>query len=107
MSGSRIITPDGHSAVNAAHIVPWSISHNDAPSNGMALSPMAHWAFDQGLIGVSSKYRISVSSHLRLSGNIAGDLLSLENRELILPDESDFWPDLQALEYHRKRIFQR
>ncbi len=34
--GIRMLTVDGHTAVDAAHIVPWSVSHNDDPRNGMA-----------------------------------------------------------------------
>lgn len=107
MSGIRIVTPDGHSVVNAAHIVPWRVSHDDAPSNGLALSPLFHWAFDEGLVSINAGYRIVLSPHLRAADNIAGDLLALEKREIILPTDRDFWPDLQALEYHRKHVFFR
>lgn len=37
LCGIRILTPDGHTAVDAAHIKPWSLSHDDDPRNGMAL----------------------------------------------------------------------
>lgn len=47
---------DGHTAVDAAHIVPWSVSHNDDPRNGMALCRLCHWTFDEGLLGVSQRY---------------------------------------------------
>lgn len=107
MSGIRILTPDGHTAVNAAHIVPWSVSHNDDPSNGLALSPLCHWAFDEGLLSVDVNYRIILSPHLRRDDNIAGDLLALERRELILPRDENFRPDLEAIEYHRKKILYR
>ncbi len=107
MSGIRIITQDGHSAVNAAHIVPWSVSYNDDPSNGLALSPLFHWAFDEGLISITTEYRIILSPHLRAADNIVGDLLTLESREIILPADGVFWPDHQALEHHRKHIFYR
>lgn len=107
MSGIRIITPDGQSAVEAAHIVPWRISHNDDPTNGLALSPLYHWAFDRGLISVDQDYRVVLSKHLRRDRNIAGDLLAFDQRELILPADEAFYPDLEALEYHRNKIFYR
>ena len=35
--GIRILTPEGHTVVEAAHIIPWSKTHNDSPQNGMSL----------------------------------------------------------------------
>ena len=40
MCGIRVLTPEGAAAVEAAHIIPWNVSHNDDPRNGMALSPL-------------------------------------------------------------------
>ena len=51
--GIRMRTIDGHTAVDAAHIIPWSLSHNDDPRNGLALCKLCHWSFDEGLLGVS------------------------------------------------------
>lgn len=34
LCGIRMLTADGHTAVDAAHVKPWSISHNDDPRNG-------------------------------------------------------------------------
>ncbi len=105
MSGIRIQTPQGRSVVNASHIVPWSVSHNDDPSNGLALSPVCHWAFDEGLVSISQDYRIILSRYLRSADNIAGDLLALDQREIILPNDRSYWPSMEAIEYHRKKVF--
>jgi putative restriction endonuclease len=51
LCGIRVQTLDSHTAVDAAHIVPWSISHTDEIRNGMALCKLCHWTFDKGLIG--------------------------------------------------------
>jgi putative restriction endonuclease len=59
--GLRLLTSDGRTVVDAAHIVPWSISHDDDLHNGMALCRLCHWTFDQGLLGVSSKYLLLLS----------------------------------------------
>lgn len=53
-----MLTVDGHTAVAAAHIVPWSVSHNDDPRNDMALCRLCHWIFDEGLLGVSPSYAV-------------------------------------------------
>ncbi|HSM57087.1 MAG TPA: HNH endonuclease, partial [Candidatus Sulfomarinibacteraceae bacterium] len=47
LCGVRILTADGHTAIDAAHIVPWSESQNDDPRNGLALCRLCHWTFDQ------------------------------------------------------------
>lgn len=40
--GVRMLTADGHTVVDAAHIKPWSASFNDNPRNGMALCKLCH-----------------------------------------------------------------
>jgi len=32
-------------------IVPWGLTHNDDPRNGMALCRLCYWTFDEGLKG--------------------------------------------------------
>ena len=103
--GVRMLTVDGHSAVDAAHIIPWSISHNDDPRNGMALCRLCHWTFDEGLSSVSAKYTIVLSADLRTSLNFPGHLLTLENRPILGPEEQKFMPDIEFLNYHRHKIF--
>ena len=64
--GVRMLTPQNHTAVDAAHIIPWSYSHNDDPRNGLALCKLCHWTFDKGLVSVSSKYLILISPQLNI-----------------------------------------
>ena len=54
-----MLTPEGHTAVDAAHIVPWRVRHDDRVGNGLALCWLCHWAFDEELLGVSGKYTSS------------------------------------------------
>jgi putative restriction endonuclease len=103
--GVRMLTVDGHSVVDAAHIVPWSISHNDDPRNGMALCRLCHWTFDEGLTGVSAKYTVLLSSDLRTSLNFPGYLLTLESRPILGPADVAFIPDLELLGWHRRNVF--
>ena len=103
--GVRMLTVDGHSAVEAAHIVPWSVNHNDDPRNGMALCRLCHWTFDEGLASVSSRYTMLLSQDLRTAHNLAGHLLALENRPIMGPADSVFQPDQEALNWHRHNIY--
>ena len=65
--GIRVMTADGHTVVDAAHIIPWSITHNDDPRNGLALCKLCHWTFDEGLLSVSQKYVLIVSPTTKYS----------------------------------------
>ncbi len=101
----RLFTPEGRSAVVAAHIVPWSESHNDDPRNGMALCGLHHWIFDQGLIGVSSDYRVQVSPAVPAEEAGAAAVRSLAEDALYLPEEVSLQPARQALKWHREHVF--
>lgn len=100
--GLRMLTAEGRTVVDAAHIIPWSISHDDDPHNGMALCRLCHWTFDQGLMSVSARYRSLVSNEMRAAQNLPGHLLTLENRGLLGPAEHELWPSLEALAWHQK-----
>ena len=93
------------SAIDAAHIIPWSISHNNAPCNDMALCRLCHWTFDKGLIGVSARYRVVASPRLSARHNVPGHLSNLDGRDIIGPVEETLWPDLDALSWHRRNVF--
>lgn len=105
--GIRMLTLDGHTVVDAAHIIPWSISYNDDPRNGMALCRLCHWTFDEGLVSVSSQYRVITSPQLAAAHNVPGYLLTLADRGIIGPDEQLLWPDLDALSWHRRNVLRK
>jgi putative restriction endonuclease len=102
-----MLTPEGHTVVDAAHIVPWSISHNDDPRNGMALCRLCHWTFDEGLVGVSARYAVIASPRLGAGDNVAGHLLTLAGRGILGPVERRLWPDRDALAWHRREVLLR
>jgi putative restriction endonuclease len=103
--GVRMLTPDGHSAVDASHIVPWRVSHNDDPRNGMALCRLCHWTFDEGLASVSNKYSVLLSNDLRIQDNLPGHLMTIQGRSIIGPVEKELWPVPEGLQWHRMNVF--
>jgi putative restriction endonuclease len=105
LCGVRMLTSDGHTAVDAAHIIPWSISRDDDLHNGMALCGLCHWSFDQGLLGVSASYAVHLSGELRIAQNVPGHLLTLEGRSIIGPAEQVLWPHVEALDWHHQNVF--
>ena len=105
LCGIRVQTVDSHTALDAAHIVPWSVSHNDDIRNGIGLCKLCHWTFDEGLIGVSVKYTVLLSSELTADYNLPGHLIDLKGREMIGPQEKLLWPDTDALAWHLDNRF--
>jgi putative restriction endonuclease len=104
LCGVRIITLEGHSVVDAAHIIPWSKSKNDDIRNGMALCKLCHWAFDEGVLGVSDNYNVITSRQIGIDPNVPGSLLTLYGRNIIPPSERDLWPAQEYLSWHRKEF---
>jgi putative restriction endonuclease len=102
LCGVRIITPEGHTVVDAAHIIPWSKSRNDDIRNGMALCKLCHWAFDEGMMGVSDGYNVITSRQIAANPNVPGFLLTLSGRGIIGPPDREFWPAQQYLAEHRR-----
>jgi putative restriction endonuclease len=104
LCGIRVRTLDGHTAVTAAHIRPWSDTHDDRPANGMALCRMCHWTFDEGLLGVSQEYEVIASRQLVVSNNLPGYLPNLEGSGIVGPAQQPFWPDTESLRWHQENV---
>jgi len=102
LCGIRIVTPDGHTVVEAAHIVPWRDTKNDDIRNGMALCKLCHWGFDWGMLGVSDNYTVITSRSIGIDPNFPGPLQTLSGRSIIPPADRDVWPAREYLAEHRK-----
>jgi len=105
VSGLRIQTSDGLSAVDAAHIVPWSESYNDDPRNGICLSKLCHWVFEQGLITITEDYTVALSPELTASYNIPGHLATLSRRSIFLPEDEVLYPSAEYIRWHHSNCF--
>jgi len=92
--------------VEAAHLVPFSESHDDDPRNGIALAPSFHWALDAHVIAPGPDYKWHVSRALddRLADN--HPLLDLAGRPLILPRDKAAWPKEDALKWRLGHLLQ-
>jgi putative restriction endonuclease len=104
LCGIRMLTPEGHTIVEAAHIVPWSETKDDRPTNGLCLCRLCHWSFDEGLMSVGSKYEVLVSKRVQSERNMPGHVLTLVDRPIFKPDEEVYWPSQENLAMHRKGI---
>ncbi|MDH5802818.1 MAG: HNH endonuclease [Gammaproteobacteria bacterium] len=98
-SGWRIITPDDKVLVEAAHIVPFSKTHDDDPRNGIALTPTYHWAFDNRLIAPGTDLKWHVTKDLDPRIRDYEGLIGLEGKEILLPKNKKYWPKKESLEW--------
>lgn len=101
----QIVLP-GITLLDAAHLIPFSESHDDDPRNGIALTPTYHRALDAHLIapGMDDKWKVSgvLKQALKDEGQSRLDpFRDLEGRDVLQPIEKykSFSPKREALEW--------
>ncbi len=107
LCGIKMLTSEGRTVVDAAHIIPFSENRNDHPTNGMALCKLCHWSFDEGLMSVDTHYDVMVSPAVKKDPNLPGHILTLSDRPIFRPTESRFWPAQESFAWHRKQRFRK
>ncbi|GAA4308520.1 HNH endonuclease [Nibribacter koreensis] len=105
ISGMRLSSLHGFSMVDACHIVPFSLSKDDKVTNGLALCPNLHRAFDRGLISVDVQLKVLVSSSIAEDENNTYALKKLEGKRLNLPFGAIHYPAQENLSWHREVMF--
>jgi len=104
ISGMRIDSMLNISMVDACHIVPFSKSYDDTITNGIALCPNLHRAFDRGLISINDEYKVIVSNTFKeADSNYA--LKIYEGKQILLPTQKSYFPQQQNLDWHRENVF--
>lgn len=105
--GLRIKLPAGNdvSFIDAAHLIPFSDSHNDHPTNGLALCKNHHWAMDRNLIAPCPDHHWHVSKILDpRRSNGEKELIALSGQALLLPQDQAFHPDAEGLKWRCERL---
>lgn len=105
VTGMHLGSTFGHSFVDACHIVPFSVSHDDRVTNGLALCPNIHRAFDRGLVAISDEYSVLLSPHVRENTDHTYSLKRFEHQQIKLPENKYAWPDKEMLAWHRTNLF--
>lgn len=93
------------SMIDACHIIPFSVSQNDKITNGISLCPNLHRAFDRGLISIDDNYKVIVSKVFIENNYSPYNIKMFENKEINLPSNSNYYPSLASLEWHRTHKF--
>ncbi len=91
----------------AGHIRPWGIDAENRlnPRNGIALNALHDKAFENGLITITTDYKVEVSPHLLKNKDPQTmEYFSRYHRQsIVLP--SRFLPDTEFLKYHNQERF--
>lgn len=92
----------------ASHIIPWkdNVERRADPRNGIALNSLYDNAFDKGLLTFDEQWRVCLSKDLKDhfdDSDLCRRLLDIEGREMQMPKR--FFPDVEALNYHRENIY--
>ncbi len=108
--GVRVLLDQSISLVEAARLIPFNVSRNDKPTNGMALCPNHHWAMDRHLIAPvpDNKKRAGVwlVNESRLDERIEGqrDLVAIAGKSVIPPGEEKYFPAIEGLRWREQHL---
>lgn len=89
--------------VDACHIVPFSEGYDDTLTNGIALCPNLHRAFDRGLISISDNYTVILNPNF-IESKSSYNLSQFKGKEVLFPDQMKHYPSLENLAQHRRRF---
>ena len=103
ITGLKIDFSSTISMVDACHIIPFAETYDDTITNGIALSPTIHRAFDRGMLAISDDYTILI--HKKVQDHSSGQgLKQYHNQSIILPIEEKYRPSLSRFQQHRKKF---
>ena len=103
----QILTLDGESVTEAAHIIPFKNSGNDDVRNGISLCRLHHWGFDNGLISFTDAYKVIVSELMVEKGPSEWKFVNLMDKKILVPENKEHYPAQEALLWHREHVFRR
>ncbi len=104
ISGMRIDATISISMIDACHIVPFSVSYDDTVTNGIALCPNLHRAFDRGLIAIDENCHVVVSKSFK-EDETTYRIGAFEGKEIKLPNLKSYYPLSDNFGWHRKNVF--
>src|SRR5690554_2214347 len=105
ISGMRLVSTHGYAMVDACHIIPFGVSQNDRITNGIALCPNLHRAFDRGLVSIAEDHTVMVSPYIHETINHPYSLGNLKGKKMTLPESRNYFPAEDNLKWHRENVF--
>ncbi|MDF0552591.1 HNH endonuclease [Kamptonema sp. UHCC 0994] len=93
------------SIVDGAHIKPFSEFYDSQVNNGLSLCKNHHWAFDKGWFTIDNQYKIIVASDLEEDSPYNRSMKEFQGEFILLPTTEQYFPRLEAIQWHRKNVF--
>ena len=106
ISGMRVRHNNSFTLIDGCHIQPFADFHDDTITNGIALCPNLHRAFDKGLITISNDHHVIVSN-LFTEDDSDYSIKQFHNKKLLLPNAVIHHPRKDVLEWHRDSVFEK
>jgi putative restriction endonuclease len=107
--GIRVKLTEDLSLVEAAHLIPFNVSRDDKPDNGLALCPNHHWAMEHSLIAPgpdpdhpAGVWRVRPGLDDCIEGQ--KDLIALADQPVIPPNEEKFFPAVENLRWRERKL---
>lgn len=104
ISGMRIDATINISMIDACHIVPFSESYDDTITNGIALCPNLHRAFDRGLISIDENYKVLIRKNFTESIQSPYLIKAFEGKKITLPPNTAYYPSQENIARHRNKF---
>jgi putative restriction endonuclease len=104
ISGLRISAIANVSMVDACHIVPFSEGYDDTLTNGIALCPNLHRAFDRGLFSLSDDYTVLINRNFYENPKSVFNISQFAGKQISLPFTEELYPNLRNVEIHRNKF---
>lgn len=104
VSEMRIESSTNAQMVDACHLIPFALSKDDTISNGIALSPNLHRAYDRGLITITENYLVKVSPAIS-ENNSPYSLGQFDGKQILLPQNRNHYPSIENLKWHHRECF--
>ncbi len=107
VSGYKVdVSFNSTTLIEACHIKPFRIACDDTLTNGIALCPTFHTAFDAGLFTISDSLKVVVSNKIKESQS-PQNLSQFHGTQIKLPEGEKHFPNLENIKWHREKIFEK
>lgn len=104
ISSMRVDSIDNVSMIDACHIIPFSESYNDTITNGIALCPNIHRAFDRGILSIDDNYKVILKNNFTEPNRSSYNLKQFEGIKILLPENNYYHPSKESFGYHRAKF---
>ena len=103
----KVIDTLSQNIVDGSHIKPFSQFYDDRINNGISLCKNHHWAFDRFWFTLDDDYTVIVDDKLKEQSPNAKPIREFRGDRIILPSQQQYYPRLDALEWHRQEFLKR